>query len=143
MGRRLVTVLALAMAAVLEAGCLVSIDHVDDPSAAFDAARREASHYAGKKGPAHHVNVLVWDGDDHEMVRVSVPMWMARKLEGASADWDDDDADSDHDRDRDREHEIARRVRRHVSLKELEKAGLGVLVEVEEEEGDRVLVWLR
>ena len=138
MGRRLVTVLSLALLAVLETGCLVSIDHDDDPRAAFDAARREASRYAGKRGPAHHVNVLVWDGNDHEMVRVSVPMWLAKKIENASADWDED-ADGDGDRER----EVARRVRRHVTLKELEKAGLGVLVEVEEEEGDRVLVWLR
>jgi hypothetical protein len=135
MGRRLVTILSVALAGVLEAGCLVSIDHVDDPTAAFDAARREASRYAGKKGPAHHVNVLVWDGGDHEMVRVSVPMWLARKMENASGEWDDDDGD--------REHEITRRIRRHVVLKDLEKAGLGVLVEVEEDEGDRVLVWLR
>ena len=140
MGRRLVTVLSLALAAVLETGCLVSIDHVEDPRAAFEAAKREASRYAGKKGPAHHVNVLVWDGGDHEMVRVSVPMWLARKLENASAEWEhDDEGDDEHDAER----RVARRVKRHVSLKDLEKAGLGILVEVEEDEGDRVLVWLR
>lgn len=139
MGRRLITVLGLALVAVLESGCLVSIDKVDDPTAAFDAARKEASRYAGRKGPAHHVNVLVWDGNDHEMVSVSVPMWLARKFEG-STDWE---GEGSHDDDRDREHEVARRVRRHVSLRDLEKAGLGILVEVEEDEGDRVLVWLR
>jgi len=32
---------------------------------------------------------------------------------------------------------------RHVRLEDLEKAGLGVLVEVEEEGGDLVLVWLK
>ena len=136
MGRRLVTVLALALAAVLETGCLVSIDHVDDPAAAFAAAKREAERFAGKKGPAHHVNVLVWDRNDREMVKVSVPMWLARKFENAHAEWQEDDSD-------DPESRVARRVKRHVSLKDLEKAGLGVLVEVEEDEGDRVLIWLR
>jgi hypothetical protein len=137
MGRRLVTVLSLAFAAILETGCLVSIDHVEDPTAAFDAARREAARFAGKKGPAHHVNVLVWNGHDREMVKVSVPMWLARKLENASADWEHE-GDGD-----DSERRAARRVKRHLSLKDLEKAGLGILVEVEEDEGDRVLVWLR
>ena len=133
MGRRLVAVLSLALGAILETGCLVSIDHVSDPTAAFEAAKREASRFAGKKGPAHHVNVLVWDRHDKEMVKVSVPMWLARKFENAHAEWEED---GDHDR-------VARRVKRHVSLKDLEKAGLGILVEVEEDEGDRVLIWLR
>ena len=35
------------------------------------------------------------------------------------------------------------RMKRHVRLEEIEKAGLGVLVEVEEEDGEQVLIWLR
>lgn len=38
---------------------------------------------------------------------------------------------------------VKQEIRRHVSLEEIEKAGLGVLVEAEEEDGGQVLVWLR
>jgi hypothetical protein len=64
-------------------------------------------------------------------------MWLARRIE-EKVDWDKEvDWDSD-DRDR-----VARRVRRHVNLREIEKAGLGLLVEVDEDDGEQVLVWLR
>jgi len=33
-------------------------------------------------------------------------------------------------------------VRPHLRLEDIEKAGLGILVEVEEDGGDQVLVWL-
>jgi hypothetical protein len=123
----------LVLAAVLQAGCLVNIEHVDDPTAAFHTARTEALRFQGKPGPAHQLNVLVYDPGDREMVRVSVPMWLARKAAGR-VDWDDTDG---HDGD------VARRVRRHVRLEDVEKAGLGILAEVEDEDGEQVLVWLR
>jgi hypothetical protein len=60
-------------------------------------------------------------------------MWIVRAAEKRvdwEKEWDDDD-------------EVARRVRRHVRLEDIEKAGLGILAEVEEEDGEQVLVWLR
>jgi len=39
--------------------------------------------------------------------------------------------------------EIAERIRRRLRLKDIEQAVRGVLLEVNEESGDRVLVWLR
>ena len=54
-------------------------------------------------------------------------------------DWDDDDA-FDGDR---RAKDHVREALRHVRLEDLEKAGVGILAEVEEEGGDQVLVWLR
>ena len=75
--------------------------------------------------------MLVFDPDDHQLVRVSLPMWLCRKLDG-KVDWDDE-----------REARVARSVRRHVRLEQLERAGLGVLAEVEEEGGEQVLIWLK
>ncbi len=123
----------LVLAAVLQAGCLVEIAHVDDPKAAFHTARTEALRYQGKPGPAHQLNVLVYDPGDREMVRVSVPMWLARKA-AARVDWDDAEG---------RDGDAARRVRRHVRLEDVERAGLGILAEVEDDDGEQVLVWLR
>jgi len=121
----------VTLSTLLGTGCLVQIDHVADASAAFREARAEANRYQGRPGPAHEVNVLVYDPSDRELVRVSVPLWLCRKFEGKV-----DLGDEGEDR-------AARAVRRHIRLKDLEKAGLGTLVEVEEEDGEQVLVWLR
>jgi hypothetical protein len=69
------------------------------------------------------------------MVRVSVPLWLARKFEG-KIDWDDLDDDDPGDR-------VARRLRHRVRLEDLEKVGRGVVVEVEDDGGEQVLVWLK
>jgi hypothetical protein len=108
---------------------------VADPTAAFRDARAEALRVQGRPGPARQLNVLVYDPDDREMVRVRVPMWLARKAAG-HVNWDDVDLDG---RDRD----AARRVTRHLRLEDIERAGLGILAEVEDEGGEQVLVWLR
>ncbi len=127
--------LGLAMcAALLASACLVNVEHVKDPGAAFAKARAEASRVQGQRGPAQHLNVLAWDPGDQELVRVSSPMWLARKAAGdgeLDLDLDDDEA------------RLERRLKRRVKLEELERAGLGTLVEVEEDDGERVLVWLR
>jgi hypothetical protein len=123
----------LLLAAILQAGCLVHVEHVDDPTAAFRSARAEALQYQGRPGPARQLNVLVYDPGDREMVRVSVPMWLARKA-AAHVDWDDADG---------RDGDVADRLRRHVRLEDVERAGLGILAEVEDGDGEQVLVWLR
>lgn len=129
--RRAAVLSVLVVAAAISTGCLVQIDHVSDPGSAFRAARAEAARVQGRPGPAHELNVLVFDPDDRELVRVSLPMWLCRKLEG-KVDWDDD-----------REARVARSVKRHVRMEQLERAGLGVLAEVEEEGGQQVLIWLK
>ena len=123
----------LVLAALLQAGCLVNIEHTTDPTAAFQEARTEALRFQGKPGPAHRLNVLVYDPADGEMVRVSVPMWLARKA-ASHVDWDDAQGP---------EGNAARHVRRHIRLEDIEKAGLGILAEVSDEDGEQVLVWLR
>jgi hypothetical protein len=123
----------LVLAAILQAGCIVHVEHVADATAAFREARAEALRYQGKPGPARELNVLVYDPRDKEMVRVSVPMWLARKASG-HVDWDDLS---------DRDRRVAGRFKRRVPLEAIEKAGLGILAEVEEDGGDQVLVWLR
>ena len=123
----------LVLAAILQAGCIVHVEHVADPTEAFRTAKAEGLRFQGRPGPAHELNVLVYDPADKELVRVSLPMWLARKAAG-HVDWDDLD---DHDR------RVAGRIRRRVPLEAIERAGLGILAEVDEEDGEQVLVWLR
>ena len=120
-------------AAVLEAGCLVEIDKVDNPRAAFATARAEASHVQGRPGKPGHLEVLVYDRAEGQLVRASLPMWLVHKVDdGDSLDLDFDEGG-----------QAAEKVRGRLRLKDIEKAGRGILVEVEEEDGDQVLVWLR
>jgi hypothetical protein len=124
----------LILAALLQAGCLVQVQHVTDATKAFREARAEALRFQGRPGPARQLNVLVYDPDDSELVRVSVPMWLAKKAAG-HADWDLDLDEQDE--------EALGRVKRRVPIEALEKAGLGILAEVDEDGGEQVLVWLR
>lgn len=122
---------AVVLGGLLGTGCLVQIDRVADPTPALRQARAEALRLQGRKGPAHELNVLVYSPEDQKLVRVSVPIWLCKKLE-ARIDWDAEGEDR-----------AARAVRRHLRLEEIERAGLGLLVEAEEEDGEQVLVWLR
>jgi len=137
MGRAGLLGLAVATLSLGEAACLVQITHVTDPRPIFGEARAEAEQLTGRQGRAHELNVLVWNHGDRQLVRVSLPMWIVRKAE-RHIDWDDDAFDGDR-----RAKDHVREALRHVRLEDLEKAGVGILAEVEEEGGDQVLVWLR
>lgn len=128
---------ASVLAGLVVSGCLVQIEHIRDPRPHFEAARREAARLQGRRGPAKELNLLVYDASEQKLVRVSIPMWLARKIE-SRVDWD-----KDVDFDWDDKERVGRSVRRHVNLKEIDKAGLGLLVEVDEDDGEQVLVWLR
>jgi hypothetical protein len=124
----------LILAALFEAGCLVQVQHVADATGAFREARAEALRFQGKPGPARQLNVLVYNPGDRELVRVSMPMWLAKKAAG-HVDWDVDlDAEDDG---------AVGRIKRRVPIQALEKAGLGIMAEVDEDGGEQVLVWLR
>lgn len=122
----------LLAAAVLAAGCLVEIQRVADPGAAFAHARAEAARVQGQPGRPGHLEALVYDRAERKLIRASLPMWLVREM--------DDDADIDLGAEGG---DAAKRATRRLRLEDIEKAGRGVLVEVEEEDGDQVLVWLR
>jgi hypothetical protein len=128
---RRLQVAAVLVAGLIEAACLVDVEKVSNPGPAFAKARREAAQAARQGGRADSLNVLAYDPEDQELVRVSVPMWLVRKM-----DCDDSDLDLGDDKTR-------RKLERHLRLEEIQKAGPGLLVEVEEEGGEQVLVWLR
>jgi hypothetical protein len=114
--------------AVATTGCLVDVDvdHTGNPGAAFAAAKKEAERAQGQSGKATEVHVLVYDPKDGELVRVAVPVWLAKKFAN------DEAGDS----------EVPPQAAKGLRLA-LEQAGKGVMVEVQEDSGEQVLVWLR
>jgi len=130
-------ILMVAMAALLETGCIVQITKVADPRPIFQQARLDAGRYAGRPGRAREVNVLVYEPDEGRLIRVSLPIWLVKKMEH-HVDWDDIDIDDDDDA----EH-VRRVLKRRIRLEDIEKAGLGMLVEIDEKDGEQVLVWLK
>ena len=132
--------LMVAMAALVETGCLVQITKVADPGPMFQAARMEAGRQAGKPGRAREVNLLVYDRDEGQLIRVSLPIWLVKKLEHHV---DGDDIDIDIDMDDEDANRVRRALKGRLRMEDIEKAGLGTLVEVDEEDGEQVLVWLK
>ena len=130
------SILVAAMAVLLEMGCIVEFTKVADPRPMFQQARLEAGRYAGRPGRAHEVNVLVYERDEGQLIRVSVPIWLVKKMEG-HVDWNDVDLDDD-----DADH-VRRVLKRRLRMEDIEKAGLGMLLEVDEKDGEQVLVWLK
>jgi hypothetical protein len=124
----------IVAAAVLATGCLVEIDEVADPQAAFARARADAARVQGRPGQPGHLEVLVYDRAEGQLVRASLPMWLVRQID----DGDETSLDLGEEGGK-----AAERVRSRLRLKDIEQAGRGILVEVEEESGDQVLVWLR
>ena len=81
------------------------------------------------------MNVLVFEPDDQQLVKVSIPLWLARKIakhEGGEMDEGDEVGER-----------VQRRLEHRLKLEDLEKAGRGTVVEVEDDDGSQVLVWLR
>jgi hypothetical protein len=128
----------VALLGAVETACLVQVTHTSDPSRAFERARDEAVRDATRRGgPVSHLNLLAWDPGERKMVRVSVPLWLLRGAE-REIDWDDVDFEGGR-----RDRERWRRRMGKLRWEDIERAGPGILMEVTEDEGDRVLIWLR
>lgn len=139
MFQRLALTCALALTGV---GCLVNVTHVSNPDRYFEEARRSANEVAGREGPARELRLLVYDADERKLVRVEVPLGLVRRL-SADGDFDFDFDDHDFCHSGSRGCSEARRKLRKFRGKDLEKLPLGPLVEVTEDDGERVFVYLR
>ena len=137
----------LALTATLAfttAGCLVNVTHVSNPDRYFEEARRSARAVAGQEGPARELRVLVYDADEHKLIRVEVPLSLVRRLaDNEEFNWDFDFDDHDFCHSDSRACADARRKLRKFNGRDLEKLPLGPLVEVTEDDGERVFVYLR
>ena len=123
--------LLVVAAGILGAGCLVETRQVSDPEPVFARARAEAQEAARTPGPARELGVLAWDSSG-ELVEVQLPMWLVRKAaRDGHLDLDGEGA------------RLSQRIGDRLTLKDIEKAGRGFLLEIAEEDGGRVLVSLR
>lgn len=142
--QRLAITAALAFSTI---GCLVNVTHVSDPDRYFDEARRSARAVEGRKGPAHELRVLVYDASERKLVRVELPLGMVKRLTAdGEFDWDlnfDGDGDSDICDSKRHGCSEARKKLRKYRGRDLEKLPLGPLVEVTEDDGERVFIYLR
>jgi hypothetical protein len=126
--------LELAVLALFQAACLVEVREVRDPGPAFDEARAQAERDQRRPGKAHRINVLVYDSDEGRLVRVSMPLWLASKIEGHVRRGDDGD--------RAVERTVGPRLAQRIRIEDLAAAGRGLIADVEDDDG-QVLVWLR
>jgi hypothetical protein len=123
----------VALLALVQAACLVEIREVHDPGPAFREARAQAERDQRRPGKAHRINVLVFEQDESRLVRVSVPIWLASKVEGHVRRGEETDA---------LERSVGARLARRIRLEDLAVAGRGLIADVEDDDG-QVLVWLR
>jgi hypothetical protein len=133
----------LGLLALLQTGCLVQITRVSNPGPMFRQARVEAERAAERRGAAHELNLLVFDADQRQLVRVALPMWLVRRA-SRHVDFEKDIAWDDVELPEGARSALKRNHRvRDLSLRELDKVPPGILAEVEEDDGTQVLVWLR
>lgn len=97
-----------------------------------EVERLETAH-PHRQGRAHEVCVLVLDRSSHELVRVQVPLWLAKMCLDLGL------SIAEHDRDFDFEERYGIDWRKFSDLSQF---GPGLLVAVDDEE-TQVLVWLR
>ncbi len=141
MFKRLAIIAALAFSS---AGCLVNISHVSNPDRYFEEATKSARAVAGRQGPARELRILVFDAHEHKLVRVEVPIGFVKSII-RDGDFDWDLGFDSHDLCDSGRHgcaEARRRLRKYRGM-DLEKLPLGPLVEVTEDDGERVFVYLR
>ena len=122
-----------ALLPLLLTGCLVEIKTVSDPGPELDRARADATEVASRPGPAKSLQVVAWQRDERKLVKASLPLWLVHKVADGHDEFELGDEVSD---------EVEGCLRK-VRLQDLEKVGRGALVEVEDEDGTQVLVWLR
>lgn len=139
--QRVARVALVGVAAIAATGCFVNVTHVSNPERYFAEARRGAQEVAGRRGPASKLHIVAYDADDHKLVRVSLPIDWLDHVDGGGFDIDLGDFDGFCDRGDDCRD--ARRKLRKLRGRDLRRLPLGPLVEVNEDGGERVYVYLR
>jgi hypothetical protein len=104
-------------------------EDVDYPARTFNRAKNkiERIHINDpyRKGKVHKINLLVYDGEDRELVKLSVRKWLANLILNKAFDEEEEG---------------------HIylkDLKDLNRIGPGLVIEVEDKiEKTHVLIWL-
>lgn len=139
--RRRTGLVAVALAALLGLpGCWVWIDsNPRNVEGKFAAALEKAAGLqavpADQRGRPRKVRVLVYDQGDDQLISISAPMWLVRRLAehaGEEAQDDLDEAGSDG----------LGRARRHgLKMDRILDGSKGLMLQADED-GERILVWV-
>jgi len=131
-----VSLAGLALIALLALpGCWVWIDsnprNVDAVfREALDEVERIQSVPSAERGKPHRVRLLVYDEGDDQLVKLSVPLWLVRRIADHQAE-DEPEAGA-------RTEELARYG---LSVDRILEGGRGVLLQADEDD-EKVLIWL-
>jgi hypothetical protein len=113
------------------------IGHARDPQAYFDKAYRQLDRlerdYPDRKGRAHKLVVLIHEDSEDQIVKVSVPIWLANFGMKVGMKAAEHEHKSNKWKDR---YELEWRA-----IKDLGRFGPGLLVSIDEDR-DKVLIWL-
>lgn len=128
----------LILIPLLLSGCFTVrvIRNVKNPDRYFNSAYKRLAYIHQKspnrEGRADSIKVLVYEASEHQLVKVSAPFWLVNTCMdiGIKA------ADEEEGFEFDERYDFDWR-----DIKDLEKLGPGLLVEIEDEES-KVLIWL-
>lgn len=113
------------------------IENVKDPSRYFKKAHRQIEEihkqYPNREGRPHHINLLIYDGSDRDLIELTVPLWLA----DGCVDLGKSMAEIEHESDFDEKYDFD-----WEAIEDLGQLGPGLLVEIEDEK-DRILIWLQ
>ena len=133
--------LALITVGLFFTACpIIYVSHHDSfPAEKFEAALDRITALQAdnpdRTGEACELNILVYDGDGGELVRISMPL--------AIVEWGVDVAQTSVELDEDADWEDEMNPLRHMTPEDLRKLGPGLLVQVDDaEEESHVLIWL-
>jgi len=112
------------------------VERVKNPDRYFKSAYRQIEeiqrHDPRRERRAHHLQMLIYENSDGEMIRMRLPLWLVN----GCLDLGMRAAKNERDFDFEEKYDFDWRA-----IKDLGRLGKGLLVEVEDEE-NRVLIWL-
>ena len=128
----------LILLSLILSGCFTVrvIRNVKNPDRYFSSAYKRIDHihrkWPNREGKANSIRVLVYEASERQVVTVSAPFWLVNTCMdiGIKA------ADEDEGFEFDERYDFDWR-----DIKDIEKLGPGLLVEIEDEES-KVLIWL-
>ncbi len=137
MGNRIRNALLILIALTFTACPQLDISHVEGfPNEAFQAANEQIASITHanprRKGEASEIHLLVYDGEDRDLVRIAMPLTMVEwGMDIARVNVNSDDLEG------------SLNPLEHMSPQDLRKLGPGLLVRVDgENEDSHVLIWL-
>lgn len=136
--KRLVMIVIAMLAMLMLTGCFFEIkDDVDYPEGRFQRTLAKIERLQARGGEVDSIHILVYDGEERKLVALNLPASWAKDAMSESMD------EMAKEKDLDKYTGAAGFDLR--KLKDLDRIGPGLLVEVEVEEEDgkvHVLIWL-